>query len=287
MSASAADYPGDAGEPPAELQAFRRYVTGFVNRHDFAILPQIMRADYTLVTSGHEISGRDGPYSSAVARQMAQFPGLQFTVHDLFVSGTCIGVHFTEHGASIQHGGAAAAWPSIAIYEIRDGLLARCTIEQDYYSRRRQLADYSPVTVATPAIAPWDARALQPCPAGETLVAQWLGEQNWLTDGSVAVDDSHATGCIEPVLTGGPVTLLKILSGRTASGDAKLAFHALQSGATAPGFAEAAGAQPGAPGSLHLSGLVVVRDGRIVSGNIIRDRWGLFRRLSNAARATP
>ena len=57
-----ADAPsGDIAAPV--LQAFRRDVTGFVNRHDFTFLPSAMRADYTLITSGHEISGRDGPYS--------------------------------------------------------------------------------------------------------------------------------------------------------------------------------------------------------------------------------
>lgn len=286
MSASAADSSGDVGGPPAVLQAFRRYVTGFVNRHDFSILPEIMQPDYTLVTSGHEICGRDGPYRCAVARQMAQFPGLQFTVHELFVSGGSIGILFTEHGASIEHRGATAAWPSIAIYEARDGLLARCTIEQDYYSRRRQLADHAPAVVATPAIAPWDAGPLAADTEGEALLAKWLGKQTWLTDGSVCVDDSEATGSIEAVLSGGSVTVLKSISGRAASGDTKLGFHALQSGVASAGFAQAAGAQPDTAGEMHLSGLVTLRNGRVVSGNIIRDRWGLFRRLSKSARPT-
>lgn len=283
MSASDPTDTRAPGDPAAALGPFRRYVTGFVNRHDFTVLPEIMRPDYTLITSGHEISGRDGPYRAAVSKQMGQFPDLQFTVHDIFVCGNEIGVRFTEHGASALNRGAGAAWPSIAIYEVQDGLLARCTIEQDYYSRRRQLEGGVPVPVDRPAVAPWDEAASTADPQGAAAVADWLAKETWL-DGSVAVDDSAATGGIEPVIAGGSVAILKILSGKAASGDTKVAFHVLQSGPVTTGFAAAAGASAPQTGELHLSGLVTLRDGKIVGGNIIRDRWGLFRRLSKAAR---
>ena len=273
-------FPGSQSET---LAAFRRYVTGFVNRHDFSILSEIFQPDYTLITSGHQISGRDGPYRAAVAKQLEQFPGLQFTVHDLFVCGNEIGVRFTEHGASKLHGGAAAAWPSIAIYEVRDGLLARCTIEQDYYSRRRQLEGGTPVPVAGPAMAPWDETAALADPEAATAVADWLASEAWLTDGSVAIDDSEATGAIEPVIAGGRVAVLKLLSGKSASGSTKVAFHGLHSGLVCAPFAAAAGAQPRQPADLHLSGLVTLQGGKVIGGHIIRDRWGLFRRLAKAA----
>lgn len=58
------------------LAILRRYVTGFVNRHDFSEIGSIMWPDYTLHTGGRVISGRDDAYRSAVARQFQQFPGL-------------------------------------------------------------------------------------------------------------------------------------------------------------------------------------------------------------------
>lgn len=269
-----------AGTPDA-LRVFRRYVSDFVNRHDFTVLPQIMAPDYTLDTSGMEISGRDGPYREAVARQMRQFPGLQFTVHELFVSDNAIGIRFTEHGASTQHAGARAAWPSIAIYEAEGDRLARCTIEQDYYSRRRQLADRTPIAVDSPAIAPWDEIGLPRHQGDEAIVDAWLASGDWLSDGAVAIDDSRAMGAVDPVLAPGTVRVLKAISGHAPSGDTKVAFHALQTGSVTPGFASAAGGATGDTAHLHLSGLVTVRAGRIADGNIIRDRWGLFRRLAS------
>lgn len=267
--------------PPA-LTLFRRYVTDFVNRHDFSVLPHIMQPDYTLHTSGLRIEGRDGPYSSAVARQMEQFPGLQFTLHRLFVIGDAVGVHFTEHGASHPHAGARAAWPSIAIYEARDGLLAQCTIEQDYYSRRRQLAERAPMPVGPPALAPWDEAEAETDNAAETAVTAWLQAGDWLVNEGVGIDDSGAMGRIEPVLGHGEIALTRLISGRTHSGTSHVVFHAVQSGPVSPSFAQEAGSRAGEKASLHLSGFVTVRDGRIAEGNIIRDRWGLFRRLANS-----
>ena len=267
----------------AALAVFRRYVNDFVNRQDFSVLPRIMQPDYTLATSGLEICGRDGPYRAAVARQMEQFPGLLFTVHKLFVQGNAIGIHFTEHGASRHHDGASASWPSIAIYELRDGLLARCDIEQDYHSRRRQLAERVPIAVPPPAIAPWDEAELERDVEGEEMLRRWLQQGDWLENGSVDVDDSAAMGAIEPVLGRGRIELLKLLSGRTAGGASHFAFHASASGPLAPEFAAATGARAGSDATLALSGLVTFRDGKVSEGNILRDRWGLFRRLAKQA----
>lgn len=266
---------------PDALRIFRRYVTDFVNRHDFAVLPDIMAPDYILDTSGLRISGRDGPYRMAVAKQMRQFPGLQFTVHELFVAGGAIGVRFTEHGASNKHAGARAAWPSVAIYETQGGRLTRCTIEQDYYGRRRQLAQGMPAAVDNPAIAPWDEAPLPRDEGAEATVSAWLARKDWLDSGSaVAADDSRATGAIMPVLVPETVEILKIISGRALSGDTKVAFQAVQAGTISPEFADTVGAVAGTAAHLHFSGLVTVRADRITAGNIIRDRWGLFRRLA-------
>lgn len=270
------------GEAPSvdALGAFRRYVTHFVNRHDFGALPAIMHPDYTLSTTGIEIAGRDGPYCSAVKQQFDQFPGLQFTIHELFVSGDSIGVRFTEHGASTRHAGAEAAWPSIAIYEARDGLLARCTIEQDYVLRRRQLAGEAPVRLDPPATAPWDHSVGAPCPDSERIVRAWLDSGAWLSDGYVLIDDANAAGDAKPVLEAGTVSIDVIISGRDRAGAIKVAFHARHDGRLAAAFVRGSESTEGTQAHLFMAGLVTVADGRVAGGHVIRDRLGLLRRLA-------
>ncbi len=267
----------DARVAPAALRVFRRYVTGFVNCHDFLVLPEIMREDYTLVTSGTVVTGRDGAYRDAVAKQLTQFPGLQFTLHELVVCGDRICARFTEHGASLRHDGARASWPSIAIYETSNGVLTRCSIEQDYYSRRRQLEGRRPVAVDPPAIAPWDEATQPPSPSAEAIVRDWLRSGEWKRNATVRVDDAHATGITGTIIEDSHVSVSTI-----ASGGDRVGFHARETGALAGDFAQITGAVAGQPVSMHLSGLVRVQGTEVVDGHIIRDRWGLFRRLSRA-----
>ncbi|MDB5422972.1 MAG: hypothetical protein JWQ29_388, partial [Phenylobacterium sp.] len=259
------------------IAAFRRYVTDYVNRHDFSVIAEFMTDDYTLSSSGVDVAGRDGTYRSAVARQLEQFPGLVFTPHELVHVGDRLAIRFTEHGASNRHEGRAAAWPSIAIYQLRDGRLSHCAIEQDYFSRRRQLEGGAPVTVDAPAIAPWDTPESAPNPAAEAFVRDWLGSGAFLNTAGVQVDDSHATGTIERIVEGGAVEILESLSG----GD-RVAFHAVQTGLLADDFATDLSPAAGQPVRIHMSGLVTVAGGQVTAGNVIRDRWGLYRRLARA-----
>lgn len=275
-----------ASNVPEALVAFRRYVSDFVNRHDFGALPRVMQPGYELLTSGHRITGRDGSYREAVARQLEQFPGLQFTVHDLFVAGQSIGVRFSEHGRSSRHDGAAATWASIAIYDVRDGLLARCTIEQDYMARRAQLEGGSPNLVDRVAIAPWDEVEAADDEGALKAAADWLESGDWLEDGRAEIDESASTGRVDPVLGTGSLSVLRGISGRNRAGELRVAFHALQQGPVLAEFAAAAGGRAGDAAEVHLSGLVKVRGGRVCGGHIIRDRWGLFRRLAKAGART-
>src|SRR5690554_5858809 len=207
------DFSGHPATGAAILRPFRQYVTGFVNCHDFSILPRIMHSDYRLFTSGMTIAGRDDAYQTAVARQMEQFPGLLFTLHEILVTGSHICVRFTEHGASRLHGDARAAWTSIAIYEVTDGQMASCTIEQDYFSRRRQLSGSQPVPVDPPAIAPWDEAEQLVDEAAEQVVRDWLDSGEWLDCKAVLLDDERVTGRRERIIDGGSVAIDLIASG--------------------------------------------------------------------------
>lgn len=258
----------------ANLSIFRRYVTGFVNRHDFSVIGDIMWPDYTLHTGGHAISGRDDAYRSAVARQFKQFPGLVFTPHEVMVAGDCIAVRFTEHGASIKHAGRPAAWESIGIYKLRDGRLAGCAIEQDYFSRRRQLEEGPAMRVDHPAVAPWDSPPEPPNPSGEQVVRDWLGSGKLTDHASVQIDDQRATRRVASILSQTAIIITDIVS----AGD-RVAFHARQEGVLLNGFSDG---QPGTPVWMHCSGMVRVRDGAVADGHVLRDRWGLYRRLTAA-----
>ncbi len=262
------------------IAVFRRYVTDYVNRHDFSVIGQFMTDDYTLDSSGFQVTGRDGDYQAAVARQLQQFPGLVFTPHEMVNVGNRIAIRFTEHGASMKHDGRRAAWPSIAIYEVRDGLLARCAIEQDYQSRNRQLDTGVTVTPDPPAVAPWDTPESAPNPAAEKVVLDWLSSSAFLDTAGVQVDDSRATGVVERIVDKGSVEILDILSGGDSVG-----FHAIQTGVLADDFATEFKPQAGQPVKIHLSGLVTLSGGQVTRGNVIRDRYGLYRKLGRAAKA--
>lgn len=256
----------------ANLPLLRRYVTDFVNRHDFSVIADIMQPDYRLETGGHVISGRDGAYRSAVARQLRQFPGLVFTPHEVMVAGDCIALRFTEHGASITHGGRRAAWESIGLYKLRDGRLAGCAIEQDYFSRRRQLEDGPAMLVDTPAIAPWDSPPEPPNLSAESVVRDWLRSGQLADQPAVRVDDQRATGRVDPIIRQSSIDITDLVS----AGD-RVAFHAVQHGVLADDFGDG---KAGTAAWMHCAGLVHVQDGGVTAGQVLRDRWGLYRRLS-------
>lgn len=255
----------------------RGYVTDFVNRHDFSATPRYMAGNYTLYTGGVEICGRDGPYRDAVAKQFAQFPGLVYTLHEIYPTNEAVAVRFTEHGASNRHAGRRAGWSSIAIYRTRGRLLATCAIEQDYFSRRRQLDTGEALTVDAPAIAPWDAAAAASDAVAEYAVRSWLAERVFAASRDVLIDDARATGQVDPIIDHSVVEVLDIMS----SGP-HVAFHAVQKGRLIGDFARVFAALAGSEVHIHLSGLVTVGEGSVIRGHIIRDRFGLYRRLASA-----
>jgi len=264
-------------ESQSTLQVFRRYVTDFVNRHDFSVLPAIMTETYQLETGGHVIAGRDGNYRDAVAKQLEQFPGLVFTPHELFHVGDRLAVRFTEHGTSLRHEGRAAAWTNIAIYAVADGRLSRCSIEQDYFARRQQLLSGVASLVDHPHISPWDVPPSKTNAHAEKIVRDWLTSAAFQTGGIVNVDGMSVE--IPRIIQGDDVEVLEILAG----GD-QVAFHAVHRGQLAGDFPTDQPTHLGASAFIHLSGLVRLRGREICAGHIVRDRWGLYRRLGSMER---
>ena len=176
----------------------RRYVVDYTNSHDLAVCDEIMEPDYVLRMGPHVVAGRDEAYKPATRKQLEQFPGLGLTVHEVVSNGERLALRFSEHGASVRHGGAVAVWGGIGLYAWNGRRLTANRVEQDYLARRRQLADGVPDTVPPPAPAPWDTAAREPDAGTERAARAWA-EQGMPTLGDVVVDDgSHPATLVEP-----------------------------------------------------------------------------------------
>ena len=255
------------GDPFVALM--RRYVVDYTNSHDLAVCDEIMEPDYVLRMGPHEVAGRDEAYKPATRRQLEQFPGLGLTVHDVVTTGERLALLFTEHGASVRHGGALAAWRGLGLYAWNGARLTANRVEQDYLARRRQLADGVPDTVPSPALAPWDTPAREPDAAVEKVAAAWA-EQGAPAVGDVVLDDGRDPSVL--------VEADEVVVDDLFSAGDRAALHVTVHGAFRgglPGLDE----HVGAPATLHAAALVTVADGRVVAGQVVRDRLGLAKAL--------
>lgn len=241
----------------------RRYVNDYTNRHDTSVCAEIMEPGYTLRMGPHEVAGRDALYIPAARKQFTEYPGLCLTVHEIVTNGERLAMRFSEHGRSVRHGGAAAVWGGLGLYRWNGRKLLDNWVEQDYLSRRRQLASGEPAVVEAPAAAPWDTVALPSSDAAERVARDWIA-----ADPGEDADDSgpllaDASSQVDDLFSAGP----------------HVAFRVTRTG-TYSGGLDVDPAMVGRPATLHMVGLVRVADGRVVDGHVVRDRLGLFRSLS-------
>jgi hypothetical protein len=255
--------------PEPFVALMRRYVVDYTNRHDTSVCPDLMEPDYTLRMGPHVVSGRDDAYIPAAQKQFVQFPGLGLTVHEIVTDGRRLAMRFSEHGASVRHGGAVASWSGIGLYRWNGTRLVDNSVEQDYLARRRQLAGGPPAAVAAPALAPWDTRAVPADPDAEQVVRRWIDDGmhgaavTW-DDGDSAALLAEAATDVDDLFSAGPAVAFRLTRrGRYAGGLDGVDDDAL-----------------GAPATLHLVGLVHVAGGSVASGYVVRDRLGLARALA-------
>jgi len=191
----------------------RRYCVDYTARHDLSVCDQIMSPGYTLHMGGHDVAGRDKAYKPAAAAQFGQFPGLMLTVNQIACSGDRLVLSFTEHGASSRHG-AVAAWAGIGLYRWDGERLIENFVEQDYYSRRAQLAGGTALPVEASAIAPWDTQPAAADSHAERIVRELLERGDLMQTEGVVFDDEW-TGAprqrvIEPTGAHSPFGLLTL-----------------------------------------------------------------------------
>ncbi len=253
----------------------RRYCHDYTNRQDFAACDTIMVPEYTLHMGTHHLSGRDSQYKPATTRQFQQFPGLCLTVNEVVTNGERLCLRFSEHGASVRHNGARASWSGIGLYKWNGERLTENFVEQDYYSRRGQLAKGVALPVEASAIAPWDTTPSAPNREAEQVVRELLLRGDLMATDGVVFDDEWTGATRQRVIEPRGALIDDLFS----AGD-QVAFHAGLNGRVTRDFVPG-----GADVVLHMSGLLTVQDGHVVSGRVIRDRLGLYRRCNERAPA--
>lgn len=258
------------------LRLMKRYVVDYTNSHDQEQTKTVMTPNYALRMGSHFVEGRDTQYHAATRKQMDQFPGLGITVHEIWTSGERLMMRFSEHGASIKHGGKLASWSGIGLYKWNGEALTFNSVEQDYYSRARQLRFGQPIPVEPPAIAPWDTIPQGPNPDNEQVVRQWLESGLVSTTNNVLCDDAWAGSPAEQIISQESIVINDLFS----SGP-NVAFHISQYGKLLADFAE----DPTSVGravTLHMAGIVKVNSRKVVQGRIVRNRLELSRALSKS-----
>jgi len=249
---------------PSALPLVRRWVVDYFNRHDAAACAEFVAPDYALHIGDTVFAGRDTQWLPAVDAQMRLFPGLGMSVHQTLCGPDWAAACFSEHGAS---DGRAACWSGIAIYRSDGRVLTSCVAQEDYMTHQRQLKSGIADPVEPPAVAPWDVHPQAPDASAEAAVHSWLATDWPHANADIRVDDEHITGAALQFRT------TAVEMGTLLSSGQDVVFHAVQHGTYRGGLAKVDGT--GQTVHLHVNGMLHVRDGRVHSGRIIRDRIAL------------
>lgn len=258
----------------------RRYCIDYTTVHDASVCDDIMRDDYTVRVSGRTLEMPE--YRAAVQSAFQWFPTLALSVHELVRSGDRLAMHFSEHGASAKHDGRVAVWQGISLYRWDGQRLVTCDVEQDFLGRERQLATH-PDPLGAVALDPWaNTRDTPPVPDAERLVRDWLHAWAERRDRSrleapdfrLSVDDSDLVGPDDLVLDEPSCRIPDLFSAGGA-----VAARIVLTGTYAGGLPGVDDTVKGRSCELPATVLAHVTAGRVADVHVIRDRWGLQRRL--------
>jgi hypothetical protein len=228
------------------LPLIRRWAVDWLQSHESSVCAEIMVEDYQLHIGSVVLRNRE-EYVAGTMGQLANYPGLGLTIHEVIASGAFAAVRLTEHGAAVNRDGARAAWTVISLFESDGTRLIRTWAEEDYFARSRQLSAGLPDPIEPPAHAPWDCVEGAPDAGAEHAVRAWLNGPISPNDSiHINADDSTSVGPVDVgvLFSSGPV----------------VAFHGYSS-------------DDGHP--LGVGGVVRVNGGRVVSGHLVTDRAGV------------
>lgn len=253
---------------PRFLALMKRYCVDYVNVGDQSVTRDLMVEDYLLRMGDHEVRGRDTNYHAATAQQMRQYPGLMLTVHEIWTSGERLMMRFSEHGRRAKDG-AYCAWGGIGLYRWNGEKLIQNNVEQDYWSRRRQIDEGVVDRVDHPAVAPFNGDGEAPDVGAEALVRTWLE-----AGGLAETPGVHCDEAWQDLPQMRAIEQESIAINDLFSVGSSVAFHVTQNGRTAEDF----GALPvGSPSRLHAAGIVHVEGSRVARGRVIRNRTDMMR----------
>ena len=268
--------PGDLNHgTSAQARLLRGFAVDFLTSHDLGAVEAIMDPTYRLTIGGHIFDGRDKVYLPAAAAQLDQFPGLVVTVHDVLLAPDLIAMRFSEHGVSRRNQGRAAVWGGITMFRIMQGRLLQGWADEDYFARKRQLATGVCDAVKSPHPAPWDVPVETPDPASLEATRRWLTSPHALADPGV-----------EQICAEGPkfAELISVDEFRIdvmMSAGTRVAFRAISHGRYAGGFSDIDRSRAGQPIELSVMGLLSVRNDAVCDVQIVFDRLGVYRSLSD------
>ena len=252
----------------------RRYVVDYLICQNPAVCAQIMEPDYVLHMGGTDLGPRDEVYVPAVIRQLEQFPGLGMTVHEIVFTEDRLAMRFSQHGASTRHNGRQASWGGIGLYRWNGTRLTSNYAIEDYWSRRRQLADGIAEPVESPAVAPWDAEPGVPDASAEADILAWVrggaqtaeGDRVWFDDQPVAP-------------TRAPFDVHTTVVDEVFSASGRVAFHVTQQG-TYRGGLDVPELSVGREATLYSVGVAQRDANGNLHGRVIRERGALIRALT-------
>ena len=252
----------------------RRYVVDYLVCQNPAVCAQIMEPDYVLHMGGTDLGPRDEVYVPAVVRQLEQFPGLGMTVHEIVFAEDRLAMRFSQHGASTRHTGREASWGGIGLYRWNGTRLTSNYAIEDYWSRRRQLADGTPEPVESPAVAPWDVQPGVPDGTAEADIIDWVRGGAQTNEGDRVWFDDEGVGP-----TRSPLDVHTTVVDEVFSASGRVAFHVTQQG-TYRGGLDVPESSVGRDATLYSVG-VVHRDAQgHLRGRVIRECAALIRALT-------
>jgi hypothetical protein len=258
----------------------RRYCIDYTNVHDASVCDDIMAPSYRITISGRTMGMEE--YRAAVEAAFRRYPTLVLTVHDMITSGDRLAMRFSEHGAAADAPDHVAVWPGISLYRWDGHQLLSCRVEQDFLGRDEQTSSGVTAPLEPGHPDPWaTTRDVAGSGANEDVVRAWLAMM--ATDPATVL-----TGDGVRVLERGPVAPLLEeqhveVDDLFSAGD-RVAAAVTVTGRYAGGLPGLGDEVLGTTGDLPMTLLARVEDDRVTSAEIVRDRWGLVRRIRKATR---
>jgi len=258
----------------------RRYCIDYTSAHDQSVCDEIMSDAYEITISGRTM-GMDA-YPAAVAAAYRRYPTLTLTVHDMICSGDRLAMQFSEHGAAADDPDHVAVWSGISLYRWDGEVLRSCRVEQDFQGRDEQTASGLTMPLAPAHPDPWATTRDRPAdPTSESALRGWLAAYE--RDPGAAL----AASGVRVLETGdGAAPLLRdvevVVDDLFSAGDRVAAGLTIRG--TYDGGLPDTDDLHGTVGDLPATLLARVEDGAVTEVTLVRDRWGLVRRLRKAAR---